>query len=167
MTLWIREMGDDEICPRVPFGAHLACPAEALGFTECGPDVGNADVKDHVTVVVDASAHSTRDTSPVAGGVAVCKPIIPRLGDRFRDWSARVELPSEQVAVETPKLLGILSDDLKVYNRLSHGDYIHYLLGLAVRLTSMNATNEPLPLGQLPCDSMLGNNPKMRLVFSS
>jgi hypothetical protein len=50
MTLWIREVADDEICPRVFFGAHTAGPAKALGFTESGFDVGNADVKDHVRV---------------------------------------------------------------------------------------------------------------------
>ena len=55
MTLWIREVADDEICPRVLFWAHSARPAEALGFAECSFDVGNADVKDHVRVVVDAS----------------------------------------------------------------------------------------------------------------
>ena len=128
MTLWIREVGDDEVCARVPFGAHLARPAEALGFTECHLNVGNADVKYHVTVVLDASPHPTRDTRPIAGGVAAYKPIIPRLADRFRDRSARVELPFEQVAVETPKVLGILPDDLKVYNWLSHDDYLHYVL---------------------------------------
>ena len=83
MTLWIREVADDEICPRVPFGAHSARPAEALGFTERGLDVGNANVKDHVTVVVDASANPTRDPRPIAGGVAVYEPVIPRLGDRW------------------------------------------------------------------------------------
>jgi len=45
MTLWIREVADDEIRPRVPFGAHSARPAEALGFRERGLDVGNADLK--------------------------------------------------------------------------------------------------------------------------
>ena len=50
MTLWIGEVPDDKICPRVPFGAHPARPAEAFGFTERGLDVRNADVKDHVTV---------------------------------------------------------------------------------------------------------------------
>ena len=50
MTLWIREVGYDKICPRVLFGAHPTRPAEALGFTERGLDVRNADVKDHVTV---------------------------------------------------------------------------------------------------------------------
>ena len=50
MTLWIREVADDKICPRVLFGAHPTRPAEALGFTERGLDVRNADVKDHVTV---------------------------------------------------------------------------------------------------------------------
>jgi hypothetical protein len=57
MTLWIREVANDEICPRVFFGAHSADPAEALGFTKCGFDVGNADVEDHVRVVVDAYAN--------------------------------------------------------------------------------------------------------------
>jgi hypothetical protein len=50
MTRWIREVADDEICSRVFFGAHTAGPAKALGFTESGFDVGNADVKDHVRV---------------------------------------------------------------------------------------------------------------------
>jgi hypothetical protein len=154
MTLWIREMANDEICPWAPFGAHSARPAEALGFTERGLDVGNADVKDHVTVVVDASANPTRDPRPIAGGVAVYEPVIPRLGDRFRDRSARVEIPSEQGAIVTPKLLGILADDLKVHNWLSHNEYLLYLLGLVVRLTSTDTTNDLAPLGQLPRDSI-------------
>ena len=79
MTLWIREVADDEICSRVVFGAHSADPAEALGFTKCGFDVGNADVEDHVRVVVDASANPTRDPCPIASGVAVYEPVVPRL----------------------------------------------------------------------------------------
>ena len=74
MTFWIREVADHKICPRVPFGAQPAHPAEALGFTERGLDVRNADVKDHVPVVVDASPNPTRDPRPIAGGVAVSNP---------------------------------------------------------------------------------------------
>ena len=56
--------------------------------------------KDHVTVVVDTSAHPTWDPRPIARGVAVYEPVIPRLGDRFRDRSARVEFPSELIPEE-------------------------------------------------------------------
>ena len=49
MTFWIREVADNEICPRVPFGTHSTRSTEALGFTKCGLDVWNADVKHHVT----------------------------------------------------------------------------------------------------------------------
>ena len=122
MTLWVCKVADDEICLRVLFGAHSAGPAEALGFTECGFDVGNADLKDHIPFVVDASANPTRDPCPIAGGVAVYEPVIPRLRDRFRDRSARVEFPSKQVSIVTPKLLRILPNDLKVHNWLSHGE---------------------------------------------
>jgi hypothetical protein len=105
-----------------------------LGFTECGFDVGNADVKDHIPFVVDASANPTRDACPIAGGVAVYEPVIPRLRDRFRNRSARVEFPSKQVAIVTPKLLRILPNDLKVHNWLSNGEYLLSLVGLVVRL---------------------------------
>ena len=93
MTLWIREVADDKICPRVLFGAHPTRPAEALGFTERGLDVRNANVEDHVTVVIDTSTNSTRDPRPIAGGVAVYEPVIPWLGDRFRDRSCLAKKP--------------------------------------------------------------------------
>ena len=99
MALGVREVADHEICPRVLFRAHPARPTEALGLLERGLDVGNADVEDNLTVVAHASADAARDPGPVAGRVAVHEPVVPRLRDCLRDRGARVELPSEQVAV--------------------------------------------------------------------
>jgi hypothetical protein len=59
MTLWIREVTDNKICPRVLFGAHPTRPAEAFGLTERGLDVRNANVEDHVPVVIDTSTNPT------------------------------------------------------------------------------------------------------------
>ena len=85
MTLGVREVADHEICPRVLFGAHPARPAEALGLLERRLDVGNADVEDHVAIVAHASADAARDPGPVAGGVAIHEPVVPRLRDRLRE----------------------------------------------------------------------------------
>jgi hypothetical protein len=50
-------------------------------------------------------------------------------------------------------LIGILPDDLKVHNWLSHSHYLLYLLGLVVRLTSIDTTKDLASLGHLPLTS--------------
>lgn len=47
-------MADHEAC-RVLFGTHNARAAETLGPLECGLDVGNSDVEDHVAVVASTA----------------------------------------------------------------------------------------------------------------
>jgi hypothetical protein len=94
----VREVADHEICSRGLLGAHSARAAEALGLLERSLDVRNADVENHVALVAHPSADAAGDPGPVAGRVAVHKPVVSRLGDRLRDRGIRIELPSGFIA---------------------------------------------------------------------
>jgi hypothetical protein len=56
----VGDLADDELS-RGALGAHLALPPEALGFLECGLDVGNADVEQDAPLVVVAAADAAVD----------------------------------------------------------------------------------------------------------
>jgi len=60
------------------------------------------------------------NAGPVGGRDAVDEAVVRRLGDRFGDRGAGVELPSEQLTEVVPELLWVLADDLEVHNRVCH-----------------------------------------------
>ena len=94
--------------------------SETLGFLERGPDIGNADVEEHVALVGRAPADTTRDPGSVACCDAVHEAVILwlRHGRGYR--RAGVELPAEQFAEVAAEPRWIFPDDLEVHNWLPH-----------------------------------------------
>src|SRR5216684_1916793 len=102
-------------------GRRADSPRNSLVLLQRLFHVGNAHVEDGVRIVALAAADAARNPDTVGSRVAFHEPVVRRLGDFLRDFSTRVERPTEEVAVVSPELLRILPDYLEVHDWLSHG----------------------------------------------
>src|SRR6516162_9888955 len=90
----VGEVPDDE-ARRCSLRAHPAGAAQLLGLLQGGLDIGNCDVEQYVGVVSATAANTAGDAGAVAGCDAGDEAVVVRLGHRFGDRGADVEIPSE------------------------------------------------------------------------